>query len=221
MRLLTLALTLSLISIVAFTQDSFDNEFYFRFGYSLPLSGQYGGTKSYWEEQGIQRFGFMGEVGQIFILRSIQLPEGMALGINADYFSVYWHQLQADETVSSLNIVTISLNSKVGPSFTYSPKKNIAFDAYVKAFLNLSTELQFMNEADEWEKFGNSRGIGLSTGINVRLNVLMLGIEFNSISHKFEYEDSPGEYLGNFADLNDTGDKSTLPSMTFSLGFSF
>lgn len=163
----------------------------------------------------------MGEVGQIFILRGIQLPERMTLGINADYFSVYWHQLQADETVSALNIVTIGLNSKVGPSFTYSPKKNIAFDAYVKAVLNLSTEIQYMNEADEAEKFEISRGIGLSTGLNIRLNVLMLGFESNTISHKFEYEGNPGNCLGNFADPNNTGDKSNLPSLTFSLGFSF
>jgi hypothetical protein len=163
----------------------------------------------------------MGELGHIFILKSIQLPEGMALGINVDYFSFYWHQLQADETVSSLNIVTLSLNSKAGPSFTYSPANNIAFDAYVKVSFNLMTEIQYMNEVDESEGFSTGRGIGLSTGINVRLNVIMLGFEFNTISHKFEYNDHPGEYLGNFADPNDKGDRSKLPSMTFSLGFSF
>jgi len=156
-----------------------------------------------------------------FILKSIQLPEGMALGINVDYFSFYWYQLQADETVTSLNLVTLSWNSKVGPSFTYSPRNSIAFDAYVKANINWSTEMQLMNEADEYDGFNKPGGIGLSTGINVRLNVVMLGFEFNTISHKFEYEDYPGEYLGNFADPDDTGDRSKLPSMTFSLGFSF
>jgi hypothetical protein len=49
----------------------------------------------------------------------------------------------------------------------------------------------------------------------------MLGFEFNTISPKLEDVDNPGQYLGNIADANDTGDKSKLPSITFSLGFSF
>jgi hypothetical protein len=223
MKKLTILFYAVLISSVAFTQGSIDNEVYFRFGYSSPSWKQFGGTKTEWQDFEFKKKGFMGEVGTIFMLKSIPLPDGMAIGVNADYLSVYWHQFTRETGGSKIDFRTLRLDSKVGPSFTYSPVNNIAFDVYVKADINWFTgTVQTENDdADEADVYGDFFAIGLSTGINVRLSVVMLGFEFNTISPKLENMDVSGTYLGNFIDQNDNGDKSKMPSMTFSLGFSF
>jgi hypothetical protein len=46
----------------------------------------------------------------------------------------------------------------------------------------------------------------------------MLGFEFNSDKMKFESQDYPGEYFGNYTG---DSDKTPMPSMSFSLGFCF
>jgi len=207
------------ISTSAFTQVNIENEFYFRFGYSIPSWSQYGGTKSEYESYEVNRFGFTGEIGSIFILKRISLPENLALGLNVDYLSFYWHQIQSPE--SAFNLTTIRWNSKIGPSFTYSPINNIAFDAFVKADICWITTGDYINTMEESIGFENYGAIGLSAGINIRLNVVMLGIEFNTINQKLEEYDNAGSYIGNFIDENDNGDKSKIPSMTFSLGLSF
>jgi hypothetical protein len=46
----------------------------------------------------------------------------------------------------------------------------------------------------------------------------MLGFEFNSDSMKFESQDHPGEYLGS---LSGDSDKTPMPGLSFTLGFSF
>ena len=226
MKKLTILLAAALISTAAFPQGSIDNEVYFRFGYSMPSWKQFGGTKTDWTDYQFKRKGFMGEVGTIFMLKSIPFPDGMALGINADYLSVYWHQFTSNDLFGSkIDFRTIRLDSKVGPSFTYSPVNNVAFDVYVKADINWVTGTVYTedDDTDTAETYLKVGAIGLSTGINVRLSVVMLGFEFNTLSPKLENTDPDvsGDYLGNFIDDNDNGDKSKLPSMTFSLGFSF
>lgn len=223
MKKLIILFAAFLMSSVSFAQGSIDNEVYFRFGYSSPSWKQFGGTKSDWKDTGFKKKGFMGEVGTIFMLRSIPLPDGMAIGINADYLSVYWHQFTSEIADNKRDYRTLRLDSKVGPSFTYSPVNNIAFDVYVKANINwASFTLSTVNDdVEDGGKYLDVFAVGLSTGINVRLSVVMLGFEFNTLTSKLEDVDDTGNYLGNFLDRNDNGDKSKLPSMTFSLGFSF
>jgi len=211
MKKLTILLTVILISSSAFAQGSIENQFYFRFGYSIPSWKQFGATKDDWEDDMFKK-GYMGELGSIFMLNSIPLPEGMAIGINVDYVSFYWTRFADD----AMDMVTLRVDSKVGPSFTYSPVEKIAFDAYVKADISWITVTEVGYDDSVYGKIG---AVGLSTGINVRLSVVMLGFEFNTISPKLEDVDNAGEYLGNINDRN--SDKSPLPSYTFSLGFSF
>ena len=61
-------------------------------------------------------------------------------------------------------------------------------------------------------------GFGVATGINVRYRFIMLGFEYNSDNLKLESQDYPGEYFGSFSD---DSDKTPMPSLSFSLGFSF
>ena len=224
MKKLTVLLTGVLFSLTAFTQGSIDNEVYFRFGFSLPSWKQFGGTEADWQNAGnFKRKGFMGEVGTIFMLKSIPLPDGMAIGVNPDYLSVYWNQFTDDEAGNKRDFRTLRLDSKVGPSFTYSPVNKIAFDVYVKADINWFTGTIYTvnDDTDNADIYGDFMAIGLSTGINVRLSVVMLGFEFNTLSSKLENSDDLGTYVGNFMDMTDNGDKSKLPCFNFSLGFSF
>lgn len=223
MKKLIILIAVILLPTVSFAQGSIDNEVYFRFGYSSPSWKQFGGTKTDWQDVDFKKKGFMGEVGTIFMLKSIPLPDGMAIGVDADYLSVYWHQFTREEGGDKYDIRTLRVDSKVGPSFTYSPVNNIAFDVYVKADFNWFTGTIFTlnDDVEDGGKYGDIFAVGLSTGINVRLSVVMLGFEFNTLTSKLENVDDPGDYVGNFMDENDDGDKSKQPSLTFSLGFSF
>jgi len=223
MKKLTILLTVALISTAAFAQGSIDNEVYFRFGYSLPTWKQFGGTKSDWSDLGFQkRGGFMGEVGTIFMLKSIPLPDGMAIGIDADYISFYFQRFNVENEFGTIDLATLRVDSKVGPSFTYSPVKNVAFDVYAKVDVSwvTATAIIYDENADDAEGYGKIAAVGLSTGFNVRLSVVMLGFEFNTLSPKLENVDSDGDYLGQINN-DDNTDKTPLPSMNFTLGFSF
>lgn len=222
MKKLTILFVAVVLSSAAFAQGELDNEFYFRGGISSPGWGQYGRTQSEWNGSGFdKKKGFMFEIGSIFLLNSIPMPEGMAIGINADYLSVYWHQFVREDEFGRTDIANLRFDSKVGPSFTYSPVQKLAFDAYVKADISWVSATAFVydsNSADA-DGYGDVIAVGLSTGFNVRYSVLMLGFEFNTISPKLEDVDVPGEYLGRADDAN--SDKSPLPSINFTFGFSF
>lgn len=220
MRKLTILFVTMLISTAAFAQDEFDNRFYFRFGYSSPSWTQFGFTESDWAD-GVKKKGYMGEIGTIFMLNSIPMPDGMMLGIDVDYLSVYYHQFSYHTQSINTDLGTLRLDSKVGPSFTYSPANKLAFDVYVKADLSWVTATVFVynNDAEDTDSYGDVAILGLSTGLNVRYSVLMLGFEFNTISPKLEHIDHAGEYIGNMND--DNSDKSPLPSMNFTLGLNF
>lgn len=220
MRKLAILVVTLLITTTAFAQDNFDNRFYFRFGYSSPSWTQFGFTESDWAD-GVKKSGFMGEIGTIFMLNSIPMPDKMVLGIDVDYLSFYWNQFTYHENGIETDIGTMRFDSKVGPSFTYNPVSKLTFDVYVKADLSwvTATVVMFNNDSDDYEGYGDVAILGLSTGINVRYSILMLGFEFNTISPKLEHIDHPGVYIGN---RNEEGnDKSPLPSINFTLGLNF
>jgi len=209
-----------LIAASASAQKSFDNEFYFRFGYSNPSWKQLGADKDDWVD-GWKKKGFTGEIGTIFMLNKVLNSDKMALGIDVDYLTFYWHQFTNDQAGSSVDLATLRVGSKVGPSFTFTPAKRLAFDIYVKADISWVTATAIVrdNNSDDALGFGKVFAVGFSTGFNVRYSVLMIGFEFNTISPKLEDVDNPGEYLGNFNDSS--SDKTPLPSMSFTIGLSF
>jgi len=220
MRKFTILLITAFISISVIAQDDFDNRFYFRFGYSNPSWTQFGFTESDWAD-GVKKSGFMGEIGTIFMLNSIPMPDKMKLGIDVDYLSFYWNQFSFHENGIDTDIGTMRFDSKVGPSFTYNPVSKLTFDVYVKADLSwvTATVVVYNNDADDYDGYADGTIFGFSTGLNVRYSILMLGFEFNTISPKLENVDHDGQYIGN---MNEEGDdKSPLPSMNFTLGLNF
>ena len=75
MKKLAILLTVVLISSSAFAQGTIDNQFYFRFGYSIPSWKQFGATEDDWRDN-MKKKGFMGELGSIFMLKSLGRPKG-------------------------------------------------------------------------------------------------------------------------------------------------
>lgn len=201
----------------AASQITIDNVFYLRVGYSSPSWKQFGGTET--DFKGFDKSGAMVEMGKIYMLKSIPLPQNMAIGINVDFISFYWNRFSSKN--ENLEIGTLRADSKVGPSFTISPVENLAFDAYVKANINWITATAIVedNDTDNADGYAKIGTIGFSTGFNVRYNRLLLGFEFNTISPELENVDDAGDYLGNFNDYN--SDKSPLPTLNFTIGLTF
>jgi hypothetical protein len=220
-----LIVTLCCLSIGAASQDAsyqkkFDNEFYFRFGYSLPFWNQYGALPSDWET-GSKRIGFTGELGTIFMFKNIPSSDHMALGIDVDFLTVYWHKFQFFEDGSDVDLWNVRIDSKIGPSFTFRLVDRLAVDLFVKADFCwfTATGIMYDDDMDEMEGYADIFAVGLSTGFNVRYSVLMVGFEFNTINPQLENVEEQGEYLGNINDANSK--KSPLPSVNFTLGLSF
>jgi len=229
MKKLTTLIVIVLIPTISFAyngnknqnselQNNIDNVFYFRLGYSMPSWKQFGFTQDLLEGNGFKRSGAMLEMGKIYMLNSIPLPENMKIGINADFFSIYWHLFSSDEY--NEDIGTLRLDSKIGPSFTYMPVDKLAIDVYVKADISWVTATVdvYDKNYDDADGYGKVGTVGLSTGFNVRYSKLMLGVEYSTISPKLENVDNKGEYVGN---MNDDSKKSPLPSVSFSIGMAF
>ena len=221
MKKISLLLIVSFIPLLGFTQDNGDLEkqFYIRFGFSNPTNSYIGiDDNSFWDE--VNKSGGVFELGQIFILNSIPLSDGLRLGINVDYAEISYHQLSAKTTDDALGILKIS--SKIGPSISYSPANKLVFDAFIKAKIPWVAGLAFIEDGSvnvNDENYIGTLGFGFSTGINVRYRFIMAGFEFNKDSMKLENVDVKGEYFGNASDFND--DKTPMPCMNFTFGFCF
>jgi hypothetical protein len=154
-------------------------------------------------------------LGHIFIINKAALSDGLRLGINIDYAEFSYHQLTSTDTDDILGI--LKLASKIGPSLSYSPAEKLVFDVFVKAKIPWVGGIAIVTDEVD-EVFLAKPGIGIATGINVRYRFLMLGFEYNSDKMKFESQDYPGAYFGN---LSEDSDKTPMPSLSFTLGFSF
>lgn len=218
-RPVTLLISL-LTSLLVFSQGNFDNEFYFRFGYSLPFWTQYGATQEDWEDAS-RKFGLTGEIGTIFMFKNVPKSEKTALGIDVDFLTVYWQKFETFDESSEVDLWNFRLDSKIGPSITFVPVNRLAFDIFIKADISWFslTGIMYNNDMEDMEGFGDIFALGISTGFNVRYSILMVGFEFNTISPQLENVENPGEYMGNINDIN--ADRSPLPSVNFTVGLSF
>lgn len=218
MKKLLLILAISCISSVLSAQDNRDleNKFYIRFGVSTPTNAYIGLDDSFWDET--SRIGGILELGSIFIINSLDLADGLRLGINVDYADFSYHQISSDIDDSAIGVFKVS--SKVGPSISYCPIPKLVFDGYVKFKLSWVAGMAFA-ESDGTvndEGYAGTLGTGYAIGINVRYKILMLGFEFNTDKMKLEHTDFNDEYLGN---AKDDSDKTPLPCMNFTFGFNF
>jgi hypothetical protein len=218
-----LVLSISILSLAQTSGDSLnlspssadlENQFYFRFGYSQATSSYLGvDDEEFWDF--FSRVGGVFELGHIFIINKAALSDGLRIGINVDYAEIsYQHLYYSDEDVT---LGLAKLSSKIGPSLSYSPASHLVFDVFVKAKIPWVGGIAIVSDVED-EVYLGVTGFGVSTGINVRYRFLMLGFEFNTDNMKFENQDLAGEYFGN---VSDDSDKTPMPSLSFTLGFSF
>jgi len=219
MKRISLAILALSIAISTLAQNSGDleNQFYFRFGYSIPTSSYFGiDDDAYWDI--VSKVGGTFELGSIFMLNRAALSDGLRLGINVDYAEISYNQLKEPAPPSTLYTGLVKLSSKIGPSLSYSPAPNLVFDVFVKAKIPWIAGIVRWYPDDLDEVYLAGPGIGVATGINIRYRFLMFGFEFNSDRMKFESADHDGVYFGN---LSDDSDKTPMPSLSFTFGFSF
>lgn len=218
MKKLVTLLTIVLFSLSSFAQD-LTNQFYFRLGYSSPSWTQYGMEENDWGSD-VSKAGATFELGSIFMLKSILNSENMSLGINADYLYLTYGNFSLSENGYDENVGSMRIGSKVGPSFTYSPMNKMAIDVYAKADFAWGTAaVMYEDEPGDADDYYSGYGtVGFSTGLNFRYGLLIVGMEFNTISPKLESDDYPGDYIG---DQNGDGEKSPMPCMNFTIGLSF
>lgn len=203
-----------------------DNEIYFRLGYSSPTWNQYGMNKGL-RIDGVEKFGGHFEFGSIFMIQSIPAAQNMALGINVDYLYSNLNSFHLKNEIYEQNYTSLRVGSKIGPSFTYCPAKKVAIDIYAKADIAWATvavpyEDQLEDIDDYFYDFVN---LGFSTGINFRYGILMLGIEYDTVSPELVHDDYDDVFLQEIirsqTGEGDTGNKSRLPCVNFTVGLSF
>jgi hypothetical protein len=222
-----LAALLLLTSVLSgYSQDegNLKNQFYFRFGYSNP-TWKYMGADGKDDWGGAKKMGGLFEFGNIFMLNSIKIAPGLRLGINVDYLSLGYHQASSFDDYTDMDkIYFFYAGSKIGPSISYSPVKNLVIDTYFKLnpeWVSVS-DWTYTDDSDD-ELYMGFVGLKYSVGINVRYSILMMGFEFNPGALKMKWYDTENnelsdEYMGN---MNSDSDKTPVPAMNFTLGLSF
>jgi hypothetical protein len=225
MRKLILLFAVTFITLTAFCQK-LDNQFYFRFGYSNPSWTHFGLDKDGWVD-GVEKSGANFELGSIFLVPSLTQAKNMAFGINVDYLYSNYNNFAIEDGEDGFNLGLFRVGSKIGPSFTYSPAEKTAFDVYVKAdFAWAAVAVPYEKKIDDGDDyFAAFATVGLSTGLNFRYGILMLGVEFNTISPELESDEEEGVYLQEmieeFIGEGDSGKKSKIPNLNFTIGLSF
>lgn len=225
MKKITILLAATLISLSSYCQE-LDNPVYFRFGFSNPSWESFDIGKEGWGSE-VRKFGANFEFGSIFLIQSLPQAENSSFGINVDYLYANYNNFHVGEGDESMDLGIVRVGSKIGPSFTYSPHQEMAFDLYVKADFAWATAVVpyagSMEKADDY--FTGFATLGLSTGINYRYGHFMLGFEFNTISPKLESDNMEGVYIQKVIDgltgENSGSKKSKLPTMNFTIGMNF
>jgi hypothetical protein len=206
------------ISLITLAQSSgLENKFYFRFGYVNSTKGYLGiDEEDYDIWDYVTKVGSSFELGSIFMLNSITMPEGLGIGINVDYTEISANFLtftDYDET-----LMVLKLAAKAGPSLSYNPVGDLVLDVFVKVQLPLLGLAMDTEDSSSDEIYIGFGGFGVATGFNVRWNFIMAGFEFNTVKMKLQNADYDGEYLGS---LSHGGIKTALPAMNFTFGFIF
>jgi len=216
-----------------FAQGELENKGYLRFGYSKPTKTYLGiNDNDAWREGNVKRHGLILETGQFFYFNSLDLADGLKLGINPDWFSFKWHLINVKEYDNKLN--NLLFGSKVGPVLSYSPVEGMAIDAFTKLNLEwFSMTVWTADDMDDAELFMGFFGVGYSIGLNFRYNALMLGFEFSRTWNKLKYlDEDEGLIETNLNDvlymivgpgrgIDEDSDYSPMPSWNFTIGFAF
>ncbi|HAH25745.1 MAG TPA: hypothetical protein DCL77_18640 [Prolixibacteraceae bacterium] len=225
MKRLTILFAVIFLSLTAICQE-LNNPVYFRFGYSDPSWNYFGQGKDYWAK-GISKFGGNFEVGTIFLIQRLTPAKNMAIGIDATYLYANFNDFYMGEKPEDVNLGIYRVGTKLGPSFTYSPIDKMAFDVYVKADVAWAAVVApYEKKIDDGDDYYlDYLPVGLSTGLNFRYGLLMLGVEYNTISPQLESDDNKGTYLqdgiNELNGIKNGSKKSKMQNLNFTIGMCF
>jgi len=219
MKKLVVLTAVLLLSVSAFCQEM-DNKVYFRFGYSIPSWNYFELGKDGWDSD-VTRLGANFDLGTIIQLVPLGGAQNMSLGLNFDIAYLNFSRFQApnDEegTVAdgtgaplvdgsgedliaygeTLNLGIFRAGSKIGPCLTYYPGRRTAIDVFAKADIAWATLMMPYGKdlGDLDDKYTASVTLGYAAGLNFRYGKLMIGVEYNAINPKLEYNKERGTYF--------------------------
>jgi hypothetical protein len=225
MKKLSIILIIFCISFVSYAQDGdgLDNRFYLRGGFSNPTDSYLGYKNTPFPEL-ISSKGWVFELGSIFMLNNLDLGDGLRLGINVDYAEITYHKFSYEDGFEYVDLYMGQVSSKVGPSLSFSPVHRLVFDGFFKLKIPW-VAFGYFDAPDDPELhesyYLGAIDVGFSTGINIRYGVLMLGFDYSSNNMKMNSDEDSEEYLGNFLDPSDTGEKTKIAYMNFTIGVNF
>jgi hypothetical protein len=182
----------------------FDNAVYIRAGYSFP-----GGTL---KSENIITTGAQFEVGTIFYINALNLPEKLKLGIDATYLSLTGLMNREAMSKSNETVSYVTAGCKVGPCISYNFSKDWLTDIYFK----LQPNYFITGQEDVTYTANNQFKFGTSFGMNIRWKFLMIGCEFTSAKYDFDVATSPAR-----SNLATESKSIQLPVTNLSLGVNF
>jgi hypothetical protein len=152
----------------------FDNAVYARIGYAFPG----GDLKS----DELITAGAQFEVGTIFYINALTMPEKLKLGVDVTYASITGLVNRKTMKDNNETVSYFTAGMKVGPCVSYNFAPDFVADLYFKLHPH-----QFITgqKADDREADNQFR-LGTSFGLNLRWKALMVGCEFTSAKYEFK-----------------------------------
>jgi len=202
--LLAVAMVLTLASFSQKGSDKgvFDNAVYARVGYAFPG----GDLKS----NEVITAGAQFEVGTIFYINAVKMPEKLKLGVDVTYVSITGLVNRKTMKDNNETVSYFTAGFKVGPCLSYNFAQDCVADLYFKLHPN-----QFITgQEDAIIVADNQFKLGTSFGLNIRWKALMVGCEFTSA--KYDFKNSASAKA-----MTEPTSSVKLPITNLSLGVNF
>ncbi|MEI6059356.1 MAG: hypothetical protein WCR72_01545 [Bacteroidota bacterium] len=151
----------------------FSNPLYVRIGYGSPGEDL--------KSEKVLTAGAQFELGSIFYINAVKLPEKLKLGIDATFLS--FSGLVNRDSLSKNNKTNsyFTAGVKLGPCLSY----NFAGHWIADAFIKFHPQYFITGEHDKYDAATQFK-LGSSMGINIRYKALMIGCEFTSAKYDFD-----------------------------------
>ncbi len=181
----------------------FHNTVYAHVAYGYP-----GGTL---KTEGVLTAAAQFEVGSLFYINALPLPEKLKLGVDVTYMSI--SGLINKDNLSNNNQTNsyFTAGIKLGPCLSY----NFAGQWVADVFVKLHPHYFITGEQNKYDAATQFK-MGSSMGLNIRYKALMLGCEFTSAKYDFTVSDLSARSV-----QATTSQSIKLPVTFLSLGVNF
>jgi hypothetical protein len=179
MKKIVLLAAAMVLTIVSYSQKGsdkgvFDNAVYARIGYAFP-----GGD---FKSDEVITAGAQFEVGTIFYINAVKMPEKLKLGVDVTYASITGLVNRKTMKDNNETVSYFTAGLKVGPCISY----NFATDCVADLYFKLHPHQFITGQKAEFIEADNQFKLGTSFGLNLRWKALMVGCEFTSAKYDFK-----------------------------------